>query len=367
MEIADLFGIGFLLTAVIFIGVLAFLILSDLRSWAHIKDELNGLTVLITFKNEMAHLPELVVELNKKIYLNPRVSVWLLNDHSTDLSAANFAKLELNDQIKLFPPTHGLTGKKAVWRDAISRVATDWVLIMDVDAEPPESLFNVGQKIIPRGAKLLLIPIIPTKRKGAINSFFDLDFLSLHFAGLASAKANKPLLANAACILINREAFLESAVERNDWTEPGGDDVFAMFAIAKTFGSGVINILQNPNSFARVRFPEKMVSLWNQRLRWISKTGKIKNPWFQFVSLTVLITQIFFLGSPVLIFIYEPDTLTILSASLIIIAELIYLVWASAKLKRPDLWLYILPAIFIYPFYLLALVIFGTFAKPKWK
>ncbi|NEN23985.1 glycosyltransferase [Cryomorpha ignava] len=367
MESADLYGLAFFLIAGIFVSILIFLLFHGCRSKEIPSDKLNGLTILIPFKNEKAVLPHLIKQLTTKLKLNPTVCVWLLNDHSTDLSATDLEKLELPAQIKLFPPIKGVTGKKAVWREAIKRVETEWVLIMDADTEPSELLFTSGVRLIPKGAKCLLIPIIPSKRMGAIASFFDLDFLSLHFAGLASAKANKPLLANAACMLMQREAFLKSAKERNDWSEPGGDDVFAMFAIAKMFGANSITTVQNASLFTKVHFPKQAASLWYQRLRWISKTGKIKNAWFQFIAWTVLFAQILFLIGLFFLFKSMAGFLTLVAAAMIIIAEIVYLALISAKLKRRDLWPYILPAIFIYPFYLLALVIFGTFAKPKWK
>lgn len=367
METADLFGLAFLVVAAVFGSMLFFLIFHIHRTRTEGVEALRELTILIPFKNEMNHLPDMIAGLKSKIEINPAVKVWLLNDHSTDMAAADVERLELNDQIKLIPPVKGITGKKAVWNDAISRVKTEWVLIMDVDTTPPESLFSPHIKLIPHGAKCLLIPIIPLKRAGAVASFFDLDFLSLHFAGLASAKANKPLLANAACMLLNRRAFIESAKDRVDWSEPGGDDVFAMFAIAGAYGSKSISVPGSDKFFASVHFPERAAALWHQRQRWISKTGKIANPWFQFVSWTVLTTQILLLTSLFVLMIYPFAHFTLFAALMIIIAEIIYLAVASAKLKRGDLWPYILPAIFIYPFYLLALVIFGTFAKPKWK
>ena len=367
METADLYGIAFFMVACIFVSILIFLIFYGFRSNTIPKEQLNGLTILIPFKNEKAVLTGLINELNKMIKSNPLVTVWLLNDHSTDLADADLEKMELNDQIKLFAPIKGISGKKKVWNDAIQRVKTDWVLIMDADAKPPESLLIPNSEVIHKDAKCILIPIIPSKRKGAIASFFDLDFLSLHFAGLASANANKPLLANAACMLIERAAYLESAKSRTDWSEPGGDDVFSMFAISKTFGGASIATFSAPDSYARVGFPTVALDLWRQRQRWISKTGKIKNLWFQFIAWTVFITQILFLVSLFSLLNTSPGIFILFGVSVLIIGELIYLAFASAKLKRRDLWPYILPAIFIYPFYLLALVIFGTFAKPKWK
>ncbi len=238
---------------------------------------------------------------------------------------------------------------------------------MDADTDLPDNLILPNAEILPADAKCVLIPITPVKRKGWIPAFFDLDFLSLHFAGLASANNNSPLLANGACMLICRKAFVSTIDQREDWTEPSGDDVFAMFAIANMYGNHVVKTLDLYDSPARVHFPSRLKELWYQRTRWISKTGQIKNTWFQFVSIIVLLTQVVLIANGFLIFKYpELYTAFIITIS-IILTEIVYLAIGAERLNRRDLWVFIIPAVFIYPFYLLALLIFSIFAKSKWK
>jgi len=359
-----------LITLFIFCGfflILAFLLINGLKS-KKTQDELaiSELTILIPFKNEMTVLPTFVERL-KKVVLNSKVEIWLLNDHSTDITRQNIEALNLNGRIFLYNSDHGITGKKAVLNAAIKRVKTEWLLLMDADAEPPNIIFAGSTFAISKDAKCVLIPLRPKKSKGLVSGFFDLDFISLHFAGLASANGGKPLLANAACMLINRQAYLESLSNRKDWNEPSGDDIFAMFAISKAFGPKSIAVLNSESDFVNVTFPTGISAFWAQRLRWISKTGKVASSWFQIVAWCVLLTQILFLICMFQILTLKVEKFTVIAAGVLILLEIAYLIMASARLKRRDLWIYILPAIFIYPFYLLALVIFSTFAKPKWK
>lgn len=367
MEILNLWNLFSIGIAGSFILVLAYLIYGGYRRKSHQINVLPELTILLPFKNEMASLPASVSRLKIQLDANPNVMLWLLNDHSADLGDYNRHELEVCEQIILVDMPPETTGKKAVLSHAIKEVSTDWVLVMDADTDLPEDLILPNAKVLPDDAKCVLIPITPVKRKAWIPAFFDLDFLSLHFAGLASANNHLPLLANGACMLISREAYLNTINQREDWSTSSGDDVFAMFAIAKIYGRHTIKTIDLYDSPARVHFPIRFEELWNQRTRWISKTGQIKNTWFQFVSVIVLLTQFALIANGFLIFNFlEFNTVFIITIAVILV-EIVYLAIGSARLHRRDLWVFIIPAVFIYPFYLLSLLIFSIFAKSKWK
>lgn len=347
--------------------MLTYLIYGGFRRKSHLVKAIPELTILLPFKNEMAILPGRMSSVKTLLNSNPNLKLWLLNDHSSDLGAHNRCELEVCEQIILMDMPAGVHGKKAVLAHAIKQATTDWVLFMDADTDLPDDLFLPNAEILPANAKCILVPITPVKRKGWVPAFFDLDFLSLHFAGLASANNHRPLLANGACMLICRKAYLNTIEQREDWSEPSGDDVFAMFAIAKTYGKRAIKTLDLYHSPARVHFPNRFKQLWNQRTRWISKTGQIKNNWFQFVSVIVLLTQIALIANGFLIFKYPEFNSALIVTVAIILMEIVYLAIGSARLHRRDLWVFIIPAVFIYPFYLSSLLIFSIFAKSKWK
>lgn len=367
MEILNLWNLLSIGIASSFILVLIYLIYGGYKRKPQPTKAIPELTMLLPFKNEMTILPDILSRLRTLLRANPNVKLWLLNDHSSDLGDHNRHELEVGRQIilKNMPPE--VTGKKAVISHAIKDTCTDWVLVIDADTDVPQELIIPNAKILPSDAKCILVPITPVKRKGWIPAFFDLDFLSLHYAGLASANNNLPLLANGACMLICRKAYLNTIDQRSDWSESSGDDVFTMFAIAKMYDNHAIKTLNLYDSPASVHFPNRLKELWNQRTRWISKTGQIKNNWFQFVSVIVLLTQLVLIVNGFLIFKYLELSSTFIISIAVILVEIVYLAIGSARLHRRDLWVFIIPAVFIYPFYLLSLLIFSIFAKSKWK
>ena len=367
METFRLFDLFFVLLGAVFVGILLYLLWGQARSTSKRSVALEKLTILIPFKNEANRLPGLIRCLSEALISKPHFNVKLLNDHSTDLSAQFIADLELTDQILLHHAGEKAFGKKAVLTETIIEISDLWVLIMDADTELPKYFFDHLEKVISDGDKSILIPISPIKRKGLVPAFFDLDFLSLHFAGLKSAALGRPLLANGACMLINRDAYVESMPFRNDWNEQSGDDVFAMFAIARRFGRKSISVSTLSNPLVLVSFPSAFRKLWRQRLRWIAKSGKIDNTWFKFVAISVLTIQISLIIAALLITQGYFSVIGIAMFFVVLIIEILFLAIATTKLNRKDLWIYIVPSVFIYPFYLLTLGIFSTFAKPKWK
>ncbi len=357
----------FVLIGAVFVSILLYLLWSPARSFSKHSVTLEKLTILVPFKNEANRLPGLIRCLREALISKPHFKVRLLNDHSTDLSTQFIADLALTDQISLHHAGEKVFGKKAVLTEAITQISDLWVLTMDADTELPKYFFDHLEKVISDGDKSVLIPISPVKREGIVPAFFDLDFLSLHFAGLKSAALGRPLLANGACMLINREAYVESMPYRNDWNEPSGDDVFAMFAIARRFGRKAISVSTLSNPQVLVSFPSAFRKLWHQRLRWIAKSDRIDSTWFKFVAISVLTIQVALIIAAILITQGYFSYIGIAMVFVVLIIEILFLAIATTKLNRKDLWIYIVPSVFIYPFYLLTLGIFSTFAKPKWK
>ena len=367
METFKLGELFFVLFGAAFLGVLLYLLWWPSQSLPKHSMKLEALTILIPFKNEASQLPSLIKCLKSVLISNPLVKVQLLNDHSTDLKPQFISELDLSGQITLHNAGEKIFGKKAVLNEAIKKVSTPWILLMDADVELSDYFLDHLKMHISESDKCVLIPLSPNKRKGIVASFFDLDFLSLHFAGLKSASLGRPLLANGACMLLNRDAYIESVPLRNDWQIESGDDVFAMFAIAKKYGRKAVVASANLRRPVSVNFPSSFKTLWQQRLRWIGKTGRIENNWFKFVAITVLMMQISLIPAAILITQGQLSAFGTAVVFIVLIAEILFLAKATHQLRRIDLWVYIVPSVFIYPFYLLALGIFSTFAKPKWK
>lgn len=328
---------------------------------------IDRLSILVPFKNEQEALSLLLSKLSELSFGEMDVEVILVNDHSTDQWKSSLPRETTKYCLTILNLPEGTSGKKAACHLGISAAKYPWVLTLDADVKPSDELFVAIRQQVPQGSKYCLVPLSANRVAGFTRAFFDLEFLALHFVGLKSTSLRRPLLSNAACSVIEKSAYLETAKTRTDWNVLSGDDMFAMFAISSLYGSQSIGTLDLSLPLVRVNFPNDLKSLFIQRLRWAGKSHKIKNTWFtQVAMITLLFNLVFAIG---LVSLFKQSfPLSILMLVIFQIAIQFFLLKrVSEQLKRKDLLKWILTSILIYPFYLLALVCTQFFWQPKWK
>lgn len=363
-EILLLSGVAIIFTTLVVLTVIGFFLGTKKSSE---NKRVDKLTVLIPFRNDYAAVEILQNRLEKRIPLDEKIRVVFIDDHSTDLPEDYIKQRDITGRFEFISARTGVTGKKAVVREAIKKVDTEWILLLDADTNPSAELFKLGNLRFWKNAKMVLIPLYPQTARGFIRAFFDLDFLSLHFTGLGSARIGIPVLANAAALLISQGAYLKSEKIRTDWNLPSGDDIFLMTSIQKLFGNRAICVLPSFKPLCGVSFPKDLKSLWHQRLRWVAKVNHVKSTPFQVYSWVVLLAQMAILGCGVLLFLNSPIRYLWLPIGAVFISELVLLALACIFARRLKLLVAIIPALFIYPFYLFALVVSGIFVRPIWK
>lgn len=359
------------MTSIIAIGLvicysllLLFLIVKRATKSANIK--IGELTVLIPFKNDADDLVKLLDDLVALDFCGMQVSVICVNDHSSDDWQSKIHSLMLDIEFMSLP--NHLKGKKEAVNYGMDRAKTEWVLTLDCDVELAEEFFNHLSNGVADTAQFCLIPVRAKLGIGFVRGFFDLEFLALHFIGLKAAQAGKPLLSNAACLLINRAAYMSTVSNRSDWHIPSGDDIFAMFAIARSYGSKAIQTLNNDITvIGRVDFSNDFSNLWRQRLRWIGKSSRVKDRWFSLVSILTLSFNMVCIITMIALFTDAVSSGMLAFLFLCFLVQSLFLFRVVNVLQRTDLLKWIIPSVFIYPFYLLALVIAQIFWKPNWK
>lgn len=324
-----------------------------------------GIAVVIPFRNEGENLIDQAGYFSKLFGKAPSIPIHWVDDYSTDDLRAFTDFIADKEHFHLIRSSEK-PGKKRAVKYALQTVNADWVFLMDVDSRPDVAILSADYVNMDSPQKMLLVPIRPKPSPSLIRKFFDLDFISLHFAGFKSVALKRPLLANGAAMMVNRTAYLQSLRHRTDWDIDSGDDVFAMMAIKSEFGSESIGALPLETPGVEVSFPDILPKLWSQRSRWVSKVGNIKGGWFQFVSWVVL-TGTLVLLPLVYIGIRDANPVAIALFVFLVLAEVIYLLVACVKLRRRDLIWVIIPAIPLYPFYLVGIIATRIFGKSTWK
>lgn len=314
-------------------------------------------TLVLPFKNEARHLPAL-----KKHYHGCPHEVCFVNDHSTDLSHSQLEHFFRGTDIALLALPAGKAGKKAAIHYGVMQARNPWIFTTDADTRIDRDWLD--QMKLPVKALAIVLPIAPARGGSLWNHIFALEFIALQMAGCASAKMHRPLLANGAAFLYQKAAYQKALDVRTDWQQSSGDDVFTLHAIASQ--GGEVDALTHAGPVAQATFPETLRALWKQRLRWVGKAGQVTSLWYRWVSWLVLLTNLSFVFS-----IWQlsqgSGSKWIAVVAIKIVADICLLAGGVLYFRRRDLMRYILPAIAVYPFYLLVLVTTTLWHRPQWK
>jgi len=318
---------------------------------------IEGLSILVPFKNEEENLSRLIDSFQIIDFHFP-YEIIFIDDHSTDKSLSflgDFQTISCDSE-----------GKKFAIRKGVAAAKYPWILTLDADVIISKELIALIQACNVSRAKMMLFSLSPTRRKGLIPAFFDLEFLALQGIGIGLAEKGKPILSNGACLLFEKEAFGMADLTRTDYHIPSGDDIFGMYAIAEQYGSHTIKVASTYPA-VKVDFPTSLSNLFSQRVRWIAKTVDVPEAKYQ--ALAVFMGFIHLLPLGIFISLLSGGS-KIDAVSLLFIkwvGEWILFFLITKQYRRRDL-LYFLPiAQLLYPFYTFALIVSGIFQKFQYK
>lgn len=340
-----------------FVGLMSWFIANFRASKSSFVYAENSFSILIAFHGEWIALERLLGSL-KQIFYSKKGSIHIADDHSRPNLNEHQELLVQSKFVNWIKPPLSINGKKAVQRYAVDGLSSEWILLLDVDTQAPEFLQNGYLPETVSYAEMVLIPVQPITRRGFWNAFFDLDFLSLQAATVASAQSGEPLLANGACLLIKRQAYQAVAADRDDWSYPHGDDMFLMHAVAKKFGKPAIAVLHPSQGYAQSAFPDSFWGLYRQRLRWIGKVDRLPNVAFQCAAWVILLAQFMLLFNILASLLGLVSLRVAFIASSVCVGSSGFLLLRSCRaFNRRDLMWYIPPALMLYPVYLISLAL----------
>lgn len=324
-------------------------------------------SIVVPFRNEVAVLPETVANFTQILNLYPEIEVIFVNDHSTDLSHNQLNSMLEETGIALLHLPENKRGKKHALQQGAEIARGEWILTVDADTRlNPDSIATLMSQNFD-GISCVVVPVMPSPSQRVVSKLFDLEFMALQAVGVASARHHLPLLANGASLLVRRDSYLKAAAQRTDWHLPGGDDIFAMFSIAKLDGNNSITTFVPPSPLAETKFPTTLAALIRQRIRWIGKTPNVSNFWYSLVAWLVLLANMGFVVIWALAFFKENWILALIFTAIKWLPEIALMTWGVLYFRRRDTWPWIFVGLVIYPFYLLALVTATAFIKPTWK
>ena len=331
-----------------------------------IANAAHHLTIVVPFRNEAEHLPNLLKALSMQATETPGAAVVLVDDHSTDDSLSIALAFKNENQYVTLLQQSATHGKKQGVDLAMQCVATEWVITLDADIQPCEGwLQRIASWTKNNTNDLLILPLHIDPGKNIIGRMQEVEFASVMGITGGMAMAGQPILCNGGNLCFRKEAYERVRATRADMHITSGDDVFLLNAL-KPFGK-VVWVHDSQVRVSTAPQPSWQ-SFTAQRLRWMGKASFIRDPWLQATAwLSFLVNASFVLGMIALM-------TGIVSIEMFAAFAFIKITLDGWLILKVGNWLCIkqlkrfyLALIFLYPFYATLFPLMSQFVKPSWK
>jgi cellulose synthase/poly-beta-1,6-N-acetylglucosamine synthase-like glycosyltransferase len=341
------------------------------------------LSVIVPARNEAKNITALLASLHAQTYPADLFEVIIIDDHSTDNTAAavlaypatNTRLLSLRDLLE--DKAINSYKKKAIeWGIAQSR--GQLIVTTDADCTVPEKwLETIAAFYEKYDPVFIAAPVNINCSKRFIEMFQALDFMTMQ--GITGAAVHKNLhsMCNGANLAYEKAAFYAVEGFKDIDHMASGDDMLLMHKMAKLFPRRIC-FLKTPDAIVNTTPVKTIKEFFNQRIRWASKADQYEDKKIMGVLLLVYLLNVTLFLMPLFALLKNPHLilfntslsfagLWLLLVVLKTIAELL-LLYPVAKFFGKQKMLLLFPL--LQPFHILYIISagwLGKFGSYHWK
>lgn len=329
-------------------------------------------SIIVPFRNEAKNLEALLSSIYAIDYPKSLFEVIFVDDDSEDDSVEiikryvrknKLTKISIIKNIR-----HSNSPKKDAIQTAISQAKFEWINTTDADCVVPSLWLKAFDVFIKSQApKLIVAPVTYNVSNTILDNFQLHDFLSLQTATVGGFGIGNPFLCNGANLCYSKSIFKELKGFEGNNTIASGDDLFFMEKVAKKNPKD-IHFLKSEDAAVYTNPEATLNSLFNQRVRWASKTSAYSNVFSKILAFIVLLMN----ASLVVCFVFTLLGLLpwqILSVFFVIkfSIDFFFILRSSTFFKQNNSLLKYPLNSLIYPFFVVAVSFYSMFFKYQWK
>ncbi len=287
------------------------LLLIGFESIAEIKTS-NGsnpshqFSIIVVFKNEAAHLNELLNSFKELNYPKNLFEVILIDDNSSDNSKSivnEFIKQNNDLNISVFDNQNFSNApKKDGIELGVQKAKNEWIITTDADCLVPKTWLLSFDQFLQKNPELKMIcaPVKYNDENTILNQFQNIEFLSYQATTIGTFGLKKPIMCNGANMAFSKKAFVKINGYTNVNHIASGDDVFLLEKMIRKYKTAAIGYLKSSEAIVITSAVHNLKQLINQRIRWGAKTSFSKNKYNKRIGLSVLLTNVTILILPIL-------------------------------------------------------------------
>ncbi len=228
------------------------------------------ISVIIPARNEEENIRKLLSSLEKQTYPSHLFEVIVVDDHSTDNTAAVVSGYTFVKFLRLEVDNINSYKKKAI-ETGIAAASGDLIVTTDADCIVPGNwLKTIATFKEKTNAVFIAAPVVFENEATLLQTFQTLDFLVLQGITAASVQKRFHNMCNGANLAYERKAFFEV----NGFTGidhiASGDDMLLMQKIAQLF-PGKVSYLLSKDAIVTTQAAKTWKEFFSQRIRWASK------------------------------------------------------------------------------------------------
>lgn len=320
-------------------------------------------SVIVACRNEEKNIPFLLSDIVDQKYDPAHFELIIIDDNSKDSTyelALGFTGIK---NIKVLR-SRG-RGKKKALRTGIEISSGIIVITTDADCRMgPEWIETIASFFISNKPDMIICPVKIEGSNNFFGRFQEIEFLALQGITAGTATDGNPVMCNGANLAFKKEVYIKYSGDMHEELQ-SGDDVFFLHNLKREPGSSIL-WLESPEAAVTTRAPEKLYSFLRQRARWISKSTAYNDSFTKFLAIVTFVTvavQIIILAGAV----SSIRLLLILGiyTALKSIPDFLILSNTTSRYYKRNLMRWFLPSLLIYPFYVLAVVIFSIVVRSK--
>ncbi len=314
-------------------------------------------SVIIACRNEGKNIPVLLNCLAIQDYNPGMFEVIMVDDNSEDTTFSIAGQYHGIKNIKVIK--NSSRGKKSAIRTGIMQSSGDLIITTDADCIMGKSWISTIVSFFSENLPDMIIgPVRLTHGKGFFGRFQELEFLSLQGVTAGSAAAGDAVMCNGANLAFTREAYMRNSGTLHDEIA-SGDDIFLLHSLKKEPAPKIL-WLESIDACVTSTPAKTPYSFMDQRKRWMSKWR------FYDDNTTLRLAIVTFLTSLLLICILSASFVAakfilLYAFSLILksIPDFLILADTTRRYDSRKLLRWFLPALFIYPLYVMGVVIYS--------
>lgn len=321
-------------------------------------------SILVPFRDESKNLPLLLASFSKLNYPIHLFEVILIDDDTIEEFKNPVFEFEIsvikNKRISNSP-------KKDAISAAMQVAKNEWIITTDADCVVHKNWLLTLDKYIQNHTVSMIAGAVSYEcGPSFLHSFQQFDFTSLQAATIGSFGLKKGFMCNGANFAYTKSFFQELKGFNGNDQIASGDDVF-LLQKAMNFSPERVHYLKSKSNIVITKPVNNWKSLFNQRVRWVSKTSSFQSKFGIGLGCIVLITNLTFIFAVIcflsgsvsfiqilLFFVLKLLTETILinkANQFLTNTKLIHLIWGSV----------------FHPFFSTSVALYSFVGKYEWK